>query len=128
MQERVEEELRLLRTRYPDLEYVAQGYWIRVKGYPLPKGWNRDVTEVAFQIVAAPAAPYGIYVPSGLCFNGQMPANYNDSSGSVPFPGTWGMFSWSPGEGEWRPGATVSNGTNYLNWALGFSIRFEEGV
>jgi len=128
MPSRIEEELELLRTRFPNLEFEPRGNWVRITSYSLPTGWNRNATDVAFQFVSPPAAPYGIYVPSGLLFSDQRPTNYSEPAGNVPFAGTWGIFSWSPGDGEWRPSTTVVNGTNYLNWVLGFASRFKEGI
>ena len=128
LNDRVQQELDLLKSRYPSLEFRPEGQWVRIPSYPLPPGWNRTATDVAFQIVAPPGAPYGIYVPGGLLFNGQRPNNYSDTAPAVPFGGGWAVFSWSPGDGEWKPGATPQSGSNYLNWALGFADRFGEGV
>ena len=127
MQERIEQELRLLRTRFSDLEYVAQGQWVRIPDYPLPEGWNRTTTDVAFPIpVGFPGTPpYGIYAPVGLTFNGQRPDNYTEPAGT-PFSGTWGVFSWAPGDG-WRATADPATGSNLLNWVVGFAVRFREG-
>jgi hypothetical protein len=129
MSSRIEEELRLLRTRFPDLEFVLSGNWVRLKSYRLPQGWNRQTTDVAFQILEPPQGPYGIYVPTGLQFGGSRPANYSEPSTNVPFIGeTWGIFSWTFGDGEWKPATTAAGGSNYLNWALGFAARFAEGI
>ena len=75
MQERIEKELALLRRPYPDLEYQPDGRWVRIPEYPLPPGWRRGVTDVAFDIPSAfpSGPPYGIYVPAELTFNGQRP-------------------------------------------------------
>lgn len=130
MEERIQQELRLLRSRFPDLEYVAQGQWVRIPGYPLPEGWSRTVTDVAFQILTAfpGTPPYGIYTPAGLTFNGQRPDNYNEPAGTPPpFGGTWGIFSWAPADGEWRATADPATGSNLLNWVVGFATRFREG-
>jgi len=89
------------------------------------------VTAVAFQIlVGYPGTPpYGIFVPAGITFNGSRPNNYAEPAGTQPpFGGTWGVFSWLPVEGEWRPGATPAAGTNLLTWVLGFADRFREGI
>ena len=126
-EERVQEELALLKSRYPDLEFRPDGHWARIPAYTMPTGWNRTIIEVAFSIVVPPALPYGIYVPSGLLFNGQRPNNYGEAT-NVPFAGTWSVFSWSPADGEWKPGATPKTGSNYLNWVLGFAGRFKEGL
>ncbi len=131
MVDRIEEELALLRTRFPDLEYVAVGRWVRIPGYHLPPDWNRTATDVAFQIQAGHPGvpPYGIYVPAGLLFRGARGNNYQEpASNHPPFPGAWDVFSWQPDDGQWRPTADITKGSNLLNWALGFAVRFREGV
>lgn len=130
MEERIEKDLALLRQRYPDLEYREEGSWIRIPSYLLPERWNRSSTEVAFQIpVSYPGTPpYGFYTPAGLLFNGEHPNNYTEpASTQPPFPGTWGIFSWSPAVGQWRPTADLTTGSNLLNWMRGFADRFREG-
>ena len=130
MEERIERELRLLRTRFQDLEYVAQGQWVRIPGYPLPEGWSGTATEVAFQIpIGFPGTPpYGIYTPAGLTFREHRPDNYSEPAGTQPpFGGTWGIFSWAPAEGAWRATADPATGSNLLNWVVGFANRFREG-
>jgi len=126
VEERIQEELSILRSKYPDLEFRPDSRWVRIPTCPLPQGWSRATTDVAFRIVDPPAAPYGIYVPSGLLFNGQRPNNYSEPATGVPFPGSWGVFSWAPE--AWTPGTTAGSGSNYFNWVLGFAGRFREGV
>lgn len=129
MSARIEEELQLLRTRFPDLEFFQNGNWVRLRRYPLPEGWNRQTTDVAFQIVAPPQGPYGIYVPAGLQFRGSKPNNYTEPATNLALTEeTWGIFSWTFGDGEWQPATTAAGGSNYLNWALGFAARFAEGI
>jgi hypothetical protein len=99
MQERIRQELELLRHRFDDLEYVEVGHWVKVPGYRLVSGWNRPETGVAFQIpVGYPGTPpYGIYVPSAILFNTAKPNNYVEPAPTrPPFSGTWGIFSWAP--------------------------------
>lgn len=130
MQERIAQELALLRQRYADVEYRQEGQWVRIGAYPLPAGWNRPVTDVAFQVPPAyPGTPlYGIYVPVGLTFNGSRPNNYTEPAGTpAPFVGTWGVFSWAHTE-EWRPTADLVAGSNLLNWVISFADRFREGI
>jgi hypothetical protein len=131
MQERIDQELALLLQPYPDLEYVAAGQWIRIPSYQLPPGWNRTTMDLAFQIPAAYPGnpPYGIYVPGGIQYNGTRPNNYTEPAGTQPpFGGTWGIFSWQPGDGQWRPTANIASGANLLNWVWGFADRFREGL
>ena len=50
MNERIDAELALIQQRFPDAEYREEGCWFRVPSYPLPDGWNRTETDVAFQV------------------------------------------------------------------------------
>ena len=103
MQERIDKELALLRRSYPDLEYRAEGRWIRVPAYPLPPGWSFQTTDVAFDIPPEfpGGPPYGIYLPAGLTVNGQRPDNYAEpASKQPPFEGTWGVLSWTTLDGK----------------------------
>ncbi len=129
MEVRIEQELGLLRTRWPELQYDAGGRWVFLPGYPLPAGWNRAVTDLVFQIqVNHPgAAPYGFLTPNGLLYNGNVPTNYQDPAPTQPpFPGPWGLFSWSPE--DWQPHADVAAGSNLFTWAQSFTRRFIEGA
>ena len=128
MQERINQELALLRSRYPDLEYRSEGRWVRLPRYPLPPGWSRSETDVAFQIPTQYPGnpPYGFCVPAGLTFGGQRPSNSSDNN-SPPFGGAWLLFSWQP-DGGWVPTTDLRAGHNLLNWAIGFRQRFLEGV
>ncbi len=131
MDERIIKELELLKTKYPNLQYKEDGRWILIPAYPLPEGWNRSVTDVAFQIlVGYPGTePYAFHTPVGLQFNGIKPTKYREPAKNVPpFPGEWGTFSWSPENGQWRATADLVTGSNLLNWAMGFADRFKGGV
>ena len=131
MQERIQEELALVRWEYPEAEYLEEGQWVRIPSYSLPEGWNRSSTEVAFQIPSSypGTPPYGIYVPVGIQFNGVRPNNYTEPAGTPPpFEGEWGVFSWSPSDGQWRPTTDIRKGSNLLNWVIGFADRFKEGL
>ena len=130
MQERIQDELTLIRQWFPDVEYREEGRWFLVPSYPLPEGWNREMTDVVFQVDAGyPVTQlYGIYVPVGLRFQDAMPGSYTEPvSNQPPFEGTWGQFSWYPDEGFWMPSADVHKGANLLDWVRGFRRRFEEG-
>ena len=129
MQERINEELNLIRQWFPGVEYHEEGYWIRIPSFHLPEGWNQSSTEVVFQVpIGYPGSPpYGIYVPIGIQFHNSKPDNYVEPAGNQPpFTGSWGVFSWSPGNG-WRATADLRKGSNLLNWVLGFAARFSEG-
>ena len=131
MEERVIQELDLLRMHFPELEYHEDDRWIRLLGFRLPSGWSVDETDVAFPIkIGYPGEqPYGIYVPGGLRFQGHQPSNYTEpASPQPPFDGTWGLFSWSPEPGQWRPTADLVSGSNLLNWVFTFADRFKQGA
>jgi hypothetical protein len=130
MEERVQRELDLLRNRFAEVECRDEARWVRISAYPLPEGWNREATDVAFQVqVHHPGAPpYGIYVLAGLRFKGAPPDNYTEPApNQPPFGGTWGILSWQPEDGQWRPTADIVGGSNLLNWVLGFAERFRQG-
>ena len=127
---RLELEMTLLQGQFGD-GVVRQQTWFLLADYPLPAGWNRDRTAVSFRaLVGYPGTPpYGIFVPSGLRINGGMPQNYQEPAGErPPFPGDWGLFSWSPDDGQWRPGPTPKEGSNLVNFALSFANRFRQGA
>ena len=129
MQERIEQELALIRQKFPDVEYREEGRWVRVSSYPLPQGWNREMTDVVFQILEGhpTTPPYGMYVPAGMRFQGDVPDNYTEpASNTPPFGGEWGVFSWSHDE-PWKPTSEIWKGANLLHWVRGFKDRFEEG-
>ncbi len=129
MDDRVEQELALLRERYPDLEYRTEGRWVRIPSYPLPSEWSHSSTDVAFQIpVGYPATPpYGICAPMNLTFRDGPPDNFVVTNTPPPFPGTWGVFSWTTLDGQWHAATEPLKGSNLLNWVVGFAERFREG-
>ena len=129
MTERIREELNLIQQAFPNLVYVEEGRWVCLISYPLPDGWNRAATDVAFQIGDGypTTPPYGFYVHSGIKFEGATPNDYTDTvSYEPPFEGTWGQFSWTPN--EWKPAGDVRRGSNLLKWSRGFADRFQEGA
>lgn len=130
MTERIDAELQLIRQRFPGATYQPEGFWVRIPDYALPAGWSHTATDVAFQVPPAypGTPPYGIYVPSGLSIDGAAPDNYKEpADNQPPFGGAWGVFSWAPMDGEWRPTAELQRGSNLLNWIIGFADRFREG-
>lgn len=124
--QRIEEELGLLRNRFPGVEYSNR--WVRLPSYPLPPGWSLGWTPVAFHMRDGfpGIGPYGIYVPAGLRFQDKLPSNYSEPAGSQPpFGGNWGVFSWEA-EG-WFAKADIRAGHNLLTWTEGIIKRFKEG-
>jgi Prokaryotic E2 family E len=129
MSARIETEVSLLRSVYPDLEYQPEGYWVRIPVYRLPDGiWSRTEVEVSFQIPAGipGEAPYGFYVRPQLALaSGTAPNNYTYGT-PTPFGSDWGKFSWALE--PWAPHAEVTSGSNMLNFARSFYGRFTEGA
>ncbi len=131
--ERLEQELGLLRTAYPDFEYrpVDGGHWVRIPSYPVSEGWwygEVAVTqaEIAFQIPAqAGQAPYAFYVrPAFALAGGAAPSNYTGAA-TTPWGSDFAQFSWSPLE-PWQPKADIRAGANMLNFARSFADRLKE--
>jgi hypothetical protein len=127
MDARLERELALLRTRFPDLEFNESARWVLLPTYPLPEGWLPSVTAVAFPVHPAfPASPpYGFYIAESVRFNGAVPGN-SSAPAAVPFPGSWRQLSWAPE--SWQPAAEPPHGSNLVQWAIGFLQRFREGA
>lgn len=129
MDDRIEQELSLLRRHWPNMKYDDSGRWICLPDYPLPKNWSLSYIDLVFQIpVGYPGTlPYGIFVPQGLMVDGQQPSNFAASGHVIPFKGNWWILSWTPDDGQWKATADLLKGSNLLNWAIGFSKRFNEG-
>lgn len=128
MSERIDEELELLRSAFPDLEYHQDGLWVRLPQYPLPPDlWQLEACEACFQMTTSVGQqPYGFWVrPELLLASGERPRDYTFPA-STAFGSDWGKFSWAP-EGPWLPTANISEGSNMLNWARSFSRRLEQG-
>lgn len=129
MNERIAQELELLRSHFTDLAYREEGQWVLLPHFRAPANlWDRDSIAVCFQIAAGHPGqkPYGFYVsPRILLLSGQEVLNRTDST-EPPFPGEWAKFSWDAP--EWRATADLRSGSNLLNWALTFSHRLDEGA
>jgi hypothetical protein len=127
----VEDNLALLRTAYPDLEYCLDGgmHWVRIPSYPLPAGiWTVDSVEVAFRVPAQPGeAPYGFWVLPGLMLAGGGTINNYTFPASTSWGSGWGQFSFSLAE-PWQPKADVRAGLNMLSFARGIADRLAEGA
>ena len=129
--QRLEQELALVQGRFRNAQRT--GTWFLIPDYSLSdEGWGLAVTPVAFR--APPgypgAQPYGIFVPAGLRYRGARPQSYQEPAGEKPPfpPDAWGLLSWGPDDAQWRAGATPATGSNLLNFALGFSVRFRQGA
>lgn len=130
MRQRLADELEMIRIRYPAAIHAPDGDWVLIPALVLPVGWNREATDVAFQVPDAypGTPPYGIYVLSGLRFKEAVPDNYSEPAPTrPPFEGDWAVFSWAPEDGSWRATADPRTGSNLINWIAGFSDRFRGG-
>ncbi len=128
MNERIKQELALLRTVYPNLEWHPDSFWIRIPSYPLPDGaWKQSEIELAVQMPPnlPGQPPYGFWVRPGLQLaNGGTPTNYSYPV-STPLGDGWGQFSWSLI--SWQPQAEITAGSNMLNFVRSIAHRLREG-
>lgn len=125
---RILEELVLLRTAFPDLEYRADGHWVRIPAYAVPdEVWDKSHVEVAFQIPEQipGQAPYGFWVRPAIALrSGGQVDNYAYPA-PTPFGDDWGKFSWQLL--SWNPKADIVAGENMLNFAHSIADRLREG-
>lgn len=128
MNQRVDQELALLRTVYPELEWYPESFWIRLPAYTLPDGvWERSEIELAFQMPQnlPGQRPYGFWVRPNLALaNGGSPNNYSYPV-TISLGERWGQFSWSPI--SWQPTAEITSGSNMLNFVRSIADRLREG-
>jgi hypothetical protein len=130
--ERLEQELELLRSGYPDLEYrlVDGAHWVRIPAYPVAVGWFAAgepvaAVEIVFQIPQAGQAPYAFRTrPIITLAGGGTPSNYT-APVSTPWGADFAQFSWSPLE-TWVPRTDIRAGANMLNFARSFADRLKE--
>lgn len=128
MSERIAQELEMLRSLWPDLEYEDGGHWVRIPKYPVStKIWNAGEVEVCFQIPAdlPGTAPYAFHVRPGLLLrpNDAAPTNYT-FPGSPHFGDGWGTFSWRLE--PWSPAAEPAAGSNMVNFVRSFADRLRD--
>lgn len=128
---RIEEELRLLRNRFPEAEFISDGRWIRLPNFALPEGWSAKQCDLVLQIRDGYplTCPYGFYIPSGLTFNGFRPTNNaQDPAQQQPphFGGSWAFFSGEPE--PWTPGKDVATGSTLVTWISSILNRLQEGA
>ena len=131
MNDRIKQELELLKKEYPNLEFKEEGQWIFLPEYRLPIDiWNKDSTAVCFQIPAAypGEAPYGFFIHSDLVTKdtNEKPTNAYTDPATTSFDGSWGKFSWQHDE-SWRPTSDLNSGSNLLNFVRSFQDRLKEG-
>jgi len=130
--ERLDQELELLRSGYPDLEcrLVDAAHWVRIPVYPVADGWFAGdepvaAVEIVFQIPQAGQAPYAFRTrPVITLAGGSTPSNYT-APVSTPWGNEFAQFSWSPLE-PWIPKTDIRAGANMLNFARSFAERLKE--
>ena len=126
MQERVTQEIALLKEKYSNLVHGQNYDWVMIPDFPLPDGYNRQTTKLLFLIPNAypHTAPDCFYVEIGLRLsNGNLPSNYNEEM-NVPVGGPWGYFSWHPE--IWQPADEIQKGDNLLSFIKVVNLRLRE--
>ncbi|MFH1882188.1 MAG: E2/UBC family protein [Planctomycetota bacterium] len=126
MEERIAAEIKLLKTRYPNVQHGQGHAWVMIPDFVLPDGYNRKTTRLLFLILPSypHAAPDNFYVDAGLKFgNGKPLTSYSEGS-QVPIEGTWGCFSWHPE--IWQPAAEIEKGDNLLTFMKAVNLRLRE--
>lgn len=129
MASRIEDELNLLRTRFPDLGFQESGQWVLFPRYTLPPSiWDRDEVAVSFQIPPGYPAqkPYSFFVSPRIELSAGGEVKNRTDSNDPPFEGNWMKYSWDLP--KWQATANLANGSNLLNFALTFHNRLAEGA
>lgn len=124
--DRVQAELDLIRSQFPSLEFREDDFWARIPDYPLPDGWEREETEIAFQMPRDlfGQEPYGFWVRPQLRLpGGGIPSN-SEFPVATRFGEGWQQFSWSPD--GWQPGPEPRGGSNMLDFVRSFARRLAE--
>ncbi len=128
--DRIDQELELLRSIFPNLECSPDRRFVRLPGHRVPQqgNWKVDRATVAFQFpVGYPGQkPYGFFVNPPLELLSGGTVNNATQSTEPPWPGPWQKFSWDPP--EWAPTEDVRLGSNMLNFVLTFVDRLREGT
>jgi hypothetical protein len=126
---RLEEEVALVRSGYPELQVMHEVLWALIPSYPIPEDlWTCGTVEIAFQFPQnlPGQQPYGFWVRPGLELQGGGAINNYTYPISTPFGEGFGQFSWAPE--VWAPAANVAAGTNMLDFVRSFLRRLEEGA
>lgn len=124
LKDRIRSEVEILSKKY-DVKYYEEQKLILIKDYKLPRGWNKESTDVLLTIPAGypTSKPYAFRVNNGLRLEGnRMPSNYNE--GHPALGKNWGQFSISVE--EWKPAEDIISGHNLLTFITGVQKRLEE--
>jgi hypothetical protein len=70
--------------------------WVLIRGFGLPEGYNRPVTDILFNTAGypyiAPASIFGVYMERGLTYNDRRLPNYYESLSRRMFDRDWAWF------------------------------------
>lgn len=130
MDARLQRDLDLLKSRYPEAQFREQGQWVLIPQYPVPiGGWDRRDYTICFQLRPGypDIGPYGINVSPPPRASGQQGlGSYTDSPDpKPPFDGVWGRFSWELD--GWKATPDLISGCTLLNFVESIRKRFEQG-
>lgn len=112
-------EIELLREKYGELEHGPNLEWIIFQDFKIPKGWNRDSTEILILIPPGypVTPPDNFYVPIGFRLkSGTMPQSY--SEGQHHLSRDWGVFSVHVQKETWSPSSDILQGANLLTYMM----------
>ena len=130
MTERIDQELELLRSVFPHLDYLPEGRWVRLRRFQVPPegGWKTSEVAVALQFPPGYPGqkPYGFHVSPPLELANSAQVQNAGASNEPPWDGPWLKFSWDTP--EWAPTEDVRIGSNMLNFALTFVDRLRQGA
>lgn len=123
---RLDEEELILAAAFPGAQLDRHNTVVLLPDYRLPAGWSHERTDVLF--VYPSNYPRGC--PDNVCTRSDLKLASGDPAqnlmGEMEILGrTWLQFSWHI-EGEWRPTATPSQGSNLVTYLLGALHRFDE--
>lgn len=124
---RMEEELKLVKHRYGELEVAPGGEWFIIDEWQLPPGWNKPAVSVLVLVPPGYSAtpPDNFYTDNDLRLaNGGVPGNA--SSNQVQAGRQWLQFSYHVDAATWRPHAQVLKGHNLLSYLDGVGVRLQE--
>lgn len=129
MENRIEEELALLRKCLPNVEYQKEGdeHWFLIRKFLVPEPWSLNEIDIVFFVTKGypGVPPYGFFVPSLLEYNGSVPDSRN-APNQPPFTGNWRFLSWQIE--NWSPKSDIQRGNNLECWVRGFHKRLLEGA
>jgi hypothetical protein len=88
-----------------DLEIDAGANWVQIRQYGLPSGYSHDSIDILFNVSGFPFIPpasiFGVYMETGLTYNGKRLPNYYEGLTRHLFGKDWawfctGQMSWNP--------------------------------